>query len=227
MPTQYLAPAIAAAFALIGFLPLAGQGIRRPLLWLCLIAGGAAGFFTRQAVAMVGDALAPVRALAVEPTAFLFSLVVAAVVGEVLKALAPLAAIVSMPADARTGLGYGAASGAGFGFVVAHQGVGMALGLVGSPFSTPASTLIAVAGWFFRILPQIVTTAYVGRAGVVGGLGGALLFAILIQVVLSLADRLPVVGGIPTGVIVAALVSIVLYAYLWIRRARTAMPPGR
>lgn len=227
MPTQYLAPAIAAAFALIGFLPLAGQGIRRPLLWLCLIAGGVAGFFARQAVAMVGDALAPVRALAVEPASFIFSLVVAAVVGEVLKAMAPLAAIVSMPADARTGLGYGAASGAGFGFVVAQQGLGMALGLAGSPFITPASTVIAVAGWFFRILPQIVTTAYVGRAGVVGGLGGALLFAILIQVVLSLADRLPLVGGIPTGVIVTALVSIVLYVYLWIRRARAAMPPGR
>jgi hypothetical protein len=225
MPTQYLAPAIAAAFALIGFLPLAGQGVRRPLLWFCLIAGGGVGLIARQAVSIVGDVLAPVRALTVEPAAFIITLVVAAVVGEMLKALAPLAAIVSTPADARTGLGYGAAAGAGFGFVVAYQGVGMALGLAGSPFITPGSTTIAVAGWFFRILPQIITTAYVGRACVVGGLGGALLFAILIQLVLSVADRLPVVGSIPTGLIVTAVVSIALYAYLWVRRERAAMPP--
>lgn len=227
MPTQYLTPAIAAAFVLIGFLPLAGQSVRRPLLWVCLIAGGAVGFVARQAVSTVGDVLAPVRALAVEPGPFIITLVVAAVVGEVLKSLAPLVAIVSTPADARTGLGYGAASGAGFGFVMAYQGVGMALSLAGSPFITPASTVIAVAGWFLRILPQIITAAYVGRAAVVGGLGAALLFAILIQVVLSMADRLPMVGSVPTGLIVTALVSIVLYAYLWARRERAAMPSAR
>jgi hypothetical protein len=224
MPTQYLAPAIAAGFALVGLLPLAGRSVRHPLLWLCLIAGAGAGLVARQAVVIVGDAVAPLRALAVEPGASLFSLVVAAVVGEVLKALAPLAIIVSTPTDAPRGLGYGAAAGAGFGFVVAQQGVGLALGLVGSAFITPASTVIAIGGWFFRMLPQILTTAYVGRAGVVGWLGGTLFLAILLQVALGLADRLPLVGGMPAGVIVAAMVSVPLYGHLWSRRTSPAGP---
>lgn len=225
MPTPSLSLAIAAVFALIGLLPLAGRGVRRPLLWLCLIAGGVAGFFAREAVAVATEALAPVRALAVEPASSIFSLVVVAIVGEVLKAMAPMAAILSRPADARMGLAYGAASGAGFGFIVVQQGLGMALGLAGSPFITTMSTVMALAGWFFRVLSQIVTTAFVGRAGVVGGLASALFSVILIQVALGLADRLPFVGGIPTGTFVAALVSVVLYLYLWILGTRAASPP--
>lgn len=224
MPTQYASLAVAALFSFSGFIPLAGRSMRRPALWLCLIAGGAAGFFAREAVIMAADALAPVRALAVEPISSIFSLVVAAAVGELLKAMVPLAAIVSAPTDAPTGLGYGAASGAGFGFVVAHRGLAMALGLIGSPFITPESTVIAVAGWFFRVLPQIVTTAYVGRAGAAGGFGAALLLAIVIQVALGLADRLPLVLGVSSGVLVSALISVVFYAYLWSRRARGAPP---
>jgi hypothetical protein len=72
-----------------------------------------------------------------------------------------------------------------------------------------------VAGWYFRILPQIVTTALVGRAAVRGGLGWVLLLAVALQVGLALVERLPLLAGIPMGLLVAALVSVALYIYLW------------
>jgi DNA-binding transcriptional LysR family regulator len=93
---------------------------------------------------------------------------------------------------------------------------------VGSPFITPASTIAAVAGWFFRVLPHTVTTAYVARAGVLGGAGGALLLTCLVQFALGFADRLPVIWGIPTGLIPTAAISLIFYVYLW--RARRTPP---
>jgi len=218
-----IAVSISAAYALIALVPLAGRHLRRPLVWLCLVAGLIAGFFAREAVKLAAEALAAFTPLSTGPASDAASVAVAAVVGEVLKALAPLALIVMAPAGPGTGLAYGAAAGAGFGFVVAQQGLAMALGLVGSPFITPASTVAAVVGWFFRALPHPLTTAYVARAGVVGGAGGALGLACLVQFALGFTDRLPLVAGIPTGVIVTAVISLILYAYLW--RARRA-PPG-
>jgi hypothetical protein len=212
---QYMAIAIAAVYALIGFIPLARRALGRPLLWVCLIAGVIAGFFAREAVNLAAEALAPVSSLAAGPGSVVATLVIAATVGELLKVLGPLAAVMLASASPSEGLAYGAAAGAGFGFIVVQQGLSMALGLVGAPFITPASTVIAVAGWFFRVLPQIVTTAYVARAGVSGGLGLALLLAILVQVGLGLVDRLPLLAGVPTGLVITALISLGFYIYLW------------
>jgi hypothetical protein len=215
---QYTSVAIAAVYALIGFLPLAGRNVRRPWLWVALGAGVVAGFFAREATKLAVEALAPYTAIATGPAATVVGLVIAGSVGELLKILGPLAIIMIAPTDASTGMAYGSAAGAAFGAVVVYQGIALALGLVGSPFITPTSTIVAIAGWFFRVLPHIVTTAYVARAGVRGGLGGALLLAILIQVLLGLVERLPLVAGVPLGLVVAALVSIALYAYLWTLR---------
>jgi hypothetical protein len=210
-----MAIAIAAVYALIGFIPLARRALARPLLWVCLIAGVIAGFFAREAVNLAAEALAPVSALASGPASVVVTLLIAAAVGELLKVLGPLAALVMTSASPIDGLAYGAAAGAGFGFIVVQQGLSMALGLVGAPFITPVSTVVAVAGWFFRVLPQIVTTAYVARAGVSGGLGASLLLAILVQVGLGLVDRLPLIAGIPTGLVITALISLGFYIYLW------------
>ncbi|MDR7419237.1 MAG: hypothetical protein QN178_10045 [Armatimonadota bacterium] len=219
---QYYSVAIAAIYALIGFLPLAGRNIRRPWLWVSLTAGIIAGFFAREAVKLAAEALAPYTLIATGPTATVVNLVIAGAVGELLKVMAPLAIIMLAPTDAGTGMAYGAAAGAGFGVIVVQQGVALALGLVGSPFITPASTIVAVAGWFFRVLPHIVTTGYVARAGVRGGLGGALLLAMLVQAALGLVEGLPLLAGIPLGLVVTALVSIALYVYLWGLRPRAA-----
>jgi hypothetical protein len=223
MMLQYLAIGIAVLYALVGFLPLAGRNAGRIMLWVCLVAGVIAGFFAREAVKLAAEALAPYTVIATGPSSSVVNLAIAGLVGELLKVLAPLAAIVMAPVDSGAGLAYGAAAGAGFGAVVVQQGVSIALGLIGQPFTTPASTFVAIAGWFFRVLPHIVTTAYVARAGVRGGLGAALLLAVLVQVALGLVERLPIFAGVSLGLVVAALVSIALYAYLWTLRSGSAV----
>lgn len=225
---QYAAVAIAAAFSFLGLLPLAGRSLRRPLLWLCLLAGVAAGFVAREATAIAWDWLGPIGGLersAAGPTG---ALVLAALVGELLKATAPLAAVVFVPTDAVTGLAYGAASGAGFGLVAGQKVLSLALELAGSPFSTPLSTAGAVVGWFFPTLAHIVTTAYLIRAGVRGGLGLALLFVVALQVLFGLSPKLPLVGGIPTGLLLTAVIALWLLAHLWRTRLRagTALVVG-
>jgi type III secretory pathway component EscT len=83
-----MAIAIAAVYALIGFIPLARRALARPLLWVCLIAGVIAGFFAREAVNLAAEALAPVSALASGPASVVVTLLIAAAVGELLKVLA-------------------------------------------------------------------------------------------------------------------------------------------
>jgi hypothetical protein len=101
-----------------------------------------------------------------------------------------------------------------------QQVLALALGLVGSPFITPLSTVMAVVGWCFPVLAHVVTTAYVARAGVCGGLGFAFLFAWFVQFVLGMAQRLPVVGGVPTALLATAFITLWLFGYLWVVRAR-------
>ncbi|MDI6772567.1 MAG: hypothetical protein QME77_08260 [bacterium] len=217
---QYASIVIAASFALLGLLPLAGSRIRRPLLWLCLLGGVAAGFFAREATKMAWDWVGPIGGLERGPAGLTINLLIAALVGEILKATGPLVAISLTPADAVTGLAYGAASGAGFGLVAGQQFLAMALGLVGTPFITPLSTAVAVVAWFFPTLAHIVTTAYLIRAGVRGGLGLALLFVVALQTIFGLAQKLPLAGGIPTGVLLTAAISLWLLAHLWRARLR-------
>lgn len=217
---QYASIVIAAVFALLGLLPLAGRIIRRPLLWLCLLGGVAAGFFAREAAQMAWDWVGPIGGLERGPAGLTINLLIAALVGETLKATVPLVAISFTPTDAVTGLAYGAASGAGFGLVAGQKFLALALGLVGTPFITPLSTTVAVVAWFFPTLAHIVTTSYLIRAGVRGGLGLAFLFVVALQTIFGLAQKLPLAGGIPTGVLVTAVVSLWLLGHLWRARLR-------
>ena len=45
---DYSATAIAAAFALIGVIPLAGRNLSRPLFWACALAGAITGPIARE-----------------------------------------------------------------------------------------------------------------------------------------------------------------------------------
>lgn len=217
---HYASFVIAAVFALLGLLPLAGRSIRRPLLWLCLLGGVAAGFLAREATKMAWDWLGPIGGLERSAVGLTVNLLIAALAGELLKATAPLAVIIFAPTDAVTGLAYGAASGAGFGLVAGQRFLALALGLSGTPFITPLSTAVAVVSWFFPTLAHIVTTAYLVRAGVRGGLGLALLFVVALQTILGLAQKLPLAGGIPTGALLTAAISLWLLIYLWRARLR-------
>ncbi len=221
---QFAPTVIAAGFALLGLLPLATGRIRRPLLWLCLLGGIAAGFFAREATKMAWDWLGPIGGLERGPAGPVANILIAALVGEILKATAPLVALALGPADASTGLAYGAASGAGFGLVAGQRFLALALGLMGTPFITPLSTAAAVVAWFFPTLAHIVTTAYLVRAGVRGGMGWTLLFVVVLQTVFGLARKLPLLGGIPTGVLVTAVISVWMFVHLWRARVRADMP---
>jgi hypothetical protein len=212
--------AIAAAFALVGLMPL-GQGyLRRPLLWACVVAGAITGPIAREGTQLVWDWLGPAGALASHPTGSTIYLLVTAAIGELVKATAPLAAITAVRTDAAGAIAYGAAAGAGFGFVATQQVLTLAMKLVGSTFITPLSTAIAVVGWVFPMLAHIATTAYVTRAGARGGLGLAFVVAWLVQFALGLALRLPVIGGVATGIVVTAIIGFGLYASLWAARNR-------
>jgi hypothetical protein len=216
------AVAVAAVFALVGFLPLAWRSLRRVLVWVCLLAGVAVGFLARDGTQMILEWLNPYLGPSGAPQGAVLSLLVASAVGELLKATPALAAVTLAPGNALDGLAYGAAVGAGFGFLVTLQVLGMALALVGSPLTSPLSAGLAIAGWFFRILAHITTTAFVGRAGVAGSVGAALLAAWLVQFVLAMAERLPYVGGTPAGTGVTIVISMGFFLYLWNLRAQAA-----
>lgn len=219
---QYLAIAIAAAFALVGFLPLAWRSVLRPPLWLTLIAGAAVGYIAREGTQVVLDILGPYLDTGAGPSTTIVSTLAAAAVGELLKATPALVAISLGSADEATGLAYGAAAGAGFGAFVRWPLLAFPVGMIlsGSSLTSPFFAGVAIFGGFFWILAHVVTTGYVGRAGVSGGLGGALLFAVIIQFVLGMAERMPVVASIPTGVLVTAVISLAMFSYLWSVRSR-------
>jgi hypothetical protein len=220
-----LSIAIAGAFALLGLIPLARGDLRRPLLWGCAVAGAITGPIAREGIQMVWDWLGPTGALASNPTGSSIYLLLTAAIGELVKATAPLAVVVFVRTQAPTAIAYGAAAGAGFGFVATQRVVTLAMRLVGSTFITPFSTAVAIVGWIFPVLAHIATTAYVTRAGVTGRLGVAFLLAWAVQFALGLAQRLPVVAGIATGAAVTAIIASALYAALWAARRRALEPP--
>jgi hypothetical protein len=219
---EFLAPTIAAVFALIGLLPLAGRDLGRPWLWACVLAGVITGPIAREGTQLVWDWLGPVGTLAGNPTGSGVFLLITAVIGELVKATVPLAVVSLAPTDAVTAIAYGAAAGAGYGFMATQRVLALAMGLVGSTFITPLSTFIAIVGWFFPVLAHIATTAYVARAGVRGGLGLAFLLAWAVQFALGLAQRLPVVAGMAIGMIVTAVIALCLFAALWAARRAAA-----
>ena len=223
--------AVAAIFALLALLPLSGRSLLRPLTWVCLIVGGATWFLAREAPGIIWDEwLGPISGLTSVPSAVILRVMIAAAVAEILKATAPLAAVSFASTDASTGIAYGAAAGAGFGVVSTLPVVARTLELVGSPIVTPLSTAIALIGWFFPMLLHAATTAYVTRAGVRGGLGLAFFVAWLLQVILGLADALPLhdydlIGGIPVKFLLTAVVAVWLFGYLWVVRVRSGTAP--
>lgn len=221
---QYSAIAIAGIFALVGFLPLAWQRLRRPLVWLCLLAGTLTVPIAREGMQLGWDWLGPIGGVANSPVGPTVYLLIAAAVGELVKVTAPLAAVTFTPADAATGLAYGAAAGAGFGFMATARVLELALGLVGSPFITPLSTAVAVFGWFFPVLAHIVTTAFLTRAAVRGGFGVSFLVVWVVQSLLGLSQRLPMVRGFPTGLLVTMVITLWMFRYLWSVRSRDEGP---
>ncbi len=219
---QYTAIALAAVFGLVGFLPLAGRSIRRPLPWLVLIVSAALGYFAREGTQIALDALSPYFETGPSTLGAVVTTLVASAVGELLKATPALIAVSLMAADALSGLAYGAAAGAGFGAYVTWPLLAFPLGLLGSPLTSPFFAGLAIFGWFLRILAHVVTTAYVAHAGVSGGLGGALFAAVIVQFIIGLAERMPVVSNISTGILVSAVISLAMFVYLWSVRSRAA-----
>lgn len=221
---DYAALAIAALFALAALLPLAAGGLRRPMAWLCVLTGAAAWFFAREATAMALEVLGPAVGgeLSAGPVGSVVHQLVASGVGELLKASVPVALILSASTRPSIGLAYGAAAGAGFGLINAQRVLAKILELVGSPIVTPLSLALAVVGWFFTILGHVTTTGYVTWAAVRGGFGRAFLVACAVQLVLLLAQRLPVIGGVPLTLPVSMVISVWLLRYLRAARAREA-----
>ncbi len=223
---QYTAIGLAAVFALVGFLPLAGRNIRRPLLWVVLIAGAALGYFAREGTQLALGMLGPYFETGPSTLGAVVTTLVAAAVGELLKATPALMAVSVGSADELAGLAYGAAAGAGFGAYVTWPLLAFTLGLLGSTQTSLFFVGLAIFRWFFQILAHVVTTAYVARAGVTGGLAGALFVAVMLQFVIGLAERMPVVIGIQTGILVLAVISLAMFAYLWSVRSRAADAAG-
>lgn len=216
-----LSIAIAAAFALVGLLPLAQGHMRRPLLWACVLAGAITGPIAREGTQLAWDWLGPVGIVAGNPTGSSVFLLLTAAIGELVKATAPLAVVSFARADTTDAIAYGAAAGAGFSFAATQQVLTLAMRLIGSTFITPVSMAVAVVGWVFPVLAHIATTAYVTRAGVRGGLGAAYLVAAVAQFALGwLPGHLPIVAGVATGAVVTGLLAFTLYAFLWAARNR-------
>jgi hypothetical protein len=222
-----VAVGIAVVFALVGVGLLAGRRmVGRAALWVCVVAGALGGLIAREGVSLAWDWLGPVGALYRSAAAALAQTVLAAGIGELVKATVPLALVDAVPSDGVAAMAYGAGAGAGFAVVLTHleQGLAGALRLVGSPITTPLTTGLAVTGYLFPVLLHTGTTAYVARAGVRGGLGAAFLLAWAMQVASGLAARLPLVGGVPVGRGVGAVLAVALVAFLWRVRLRAERP---
>lgn len=220
MTQDYRAIGIAAAFALAGLLPLALGDLRRPITWLCFVAGALGGFFAREATALAWEVLGPLGDLSNSPAGSMIHQLIASGIGELLKAIIPIAVILSASTRASTGLSYGAAAGAGFALINAQLVLDKVLELVGSPFVTPLSTALAVIGWFFTSLGHVTTTAYVTWAAVSGGFGRAFLVAWAIQFALVLAQRLPAIASVPPALPVSMVITLALLLYMRSMRTR-------
>ncbi len=220
MTQDYTSLAIAAGFALVGLLPLIARDILRPATWLCLFAGAGAGFFAREATALAWEVLGPLGGLSNSSGGSVVHQLLATGIGELLKAIVPVAVILWVATRPSTGLSYGAAAGAGFALVNAQRVLVRVLELVGSPIVTPLSTALAVIGWLFTILGHITTTGFLTWEAAGGGFGRAFLVAWWIQFALLLAQRLPVVSGIPLSLPVTMTVTLAFLYYLRGLRAR-------
>ncbi|MDR7554413.1 MAG: hypothetical protein QN157_02275 [Armatimonadota bacterium] len=222
-----VAVAIAVVFALVGMGVLAGRRmVARAVLWVCVAAGAIGGVIAREGAHLAWEWVSPVGALYRSVAATPAQTMLAAAIGELVKATVPLALVGVVPSDGVAAMAYGAGAGAGFAVVITHleQGLAGALRLVGSPITTPLTTVLAVTGYLFPVLLHTGTTAYVARAGVRGGLGAAFLLAWALQVASGLAARLPLVGGIPVGRALGAALAVALVTVLWRVRLRAERP---
>ena len=210
-PMNPTALAIAAGFAVLALLPLAWRRLGRPWVYVCLVAGALVSFIAREGVQLVWDEIRRYPEATNSPASTGLYLLLVALAGELLKTVAPVAGVLFLDGtDEQTATAYGAAAGAGFGFISVQPVLTMALGLAGSPFITPLSSTAAIVGWFFPILAHVASTAMVTRAAVQGRFGATFFVMWMIQFGLGLAQRLPVVSGVSTGLAVTAVVSIAL-----------------
>ncbi|MBI3998220.1 MAG: hypothetical protein HY355_04235 [Armatimonadetes bacterium] len=217
--------AIAAGFGLIGLLPLARRALTRPALWVCLLAGVGITWVAQEGAQWAWDWVGVIGGLYKGPAEPFAKWLVIAAVGELVKATVPLIVVMSAPANAVTGLAYGAAAGAGYGVVATLLDSRLAdtVRLMGSAITSPLSTGFAIFLYLFPILAHIATTGAVVRAAVRGGFGSALLLAWVVQFLVGLVEfevEFPVIMGAPTGRLVVAIIALTVYGYLWRARVR-------
>jgi len=228
---QLLAVLIAAAFALIGLVPLARSAFRQPTVWVILVIGAFAFPIAQWVTRIVWEPAAGGLGLPQAGVGLAITLLVWALVGEVFK-IAPVLIVGAMTeAPPRDWFAYGAAAGAGFGLFAEQQIIGYALEVArlsfSTPLSTPLSAAVAIAFRLFPILAHTATTAFVAWATTRGWLGRGLLAATLAHLLLGLIER----GQGSLGILLARLlfgaVALFLFLYAWSLREQTLQRPSR
>ncbi len=228
---RFLAVLIAAAFALIGLIPLARSAFRQPTFWVMLVIGAFAFPISQWVSRTLWDPLSIGLGIPQIGVGLGVTFLVRALVGEVFKA-APVLVVGSMAeAPPRDWFVYGAAAGAGFGLFAEQQIIGFALEVVRLAFSTPLSTPASAAGAiFFRLFPILAhtaTTAFVAWSATRGWLGRGLLAATVAHLILGYIER----GQGSLGTLLArslfGAVALFLFLAVWSLRDQALKRPAR
>jgi len=215
---QLLAVVIAAAFVLIGLVPLARSHFRQPTFWVMLVIGAFAFPIAQWVNRTVWDPAAFGVGLPQAGVGLLLNLFVWALVAEGFK-IAPVLIVGAMTeAPPRDWFVYGAAAGAGFGLFGAQQVIGYALEVSRLPLGTPLSAALAIVLRLFPILAHIATTAFVGWATTRGWLGRGLLAAAAVHLLLGLVERGQGTMGTLLGNLLFGLIALFLFLYAWTLR---------
>ncbi|HEV8338972.1 MAG TPA: hypothetical protein VGR25_04860 [bacterium] len=228
---RLLAVLIAAAFALIGLVPLARSAFRQPTFWVMVVIGAFVVPIAQLVTRTVWEPAAVGLGLPQIGVGLGVTLLVTALVGEVFK-VAPVLIVGAMTeAPPRDWFAYGAAAGAGFGLFAEQQIIGFALEVArlafSTPLSTPATAAVAIAFRFFPILAHTATTAFVAWAASRGWLGRGLIIATLVHLLLGVIER----GQGSLGTLLARLlfgaVAVFLFLSVWSLRDQPQRRPSR
>ena len=223
---QLVAVLIAAAFALIGLLPLVRTHLRHPTLWMMVGVGVFAFPITQWVSRRAWEPLAFTFGISQTGVGLAVNFLVWALLAELFK-FAPVLIVGAMTeAPPEDWFAYGAGAGAGFGVFGAQLVIGLALAASRLPFSTPLSTGLAIALRLFPVLTHIATTAFVSWSATRGWLGIGFLLAVGAQATLGLIERgQPALGTV--GTLLSALITLFLFLYVWTLRDRTVPARSR
>lgn len=206
---------IAAAFALLGLIPLVRQSARQPLIWILVILGLFAFPITQWVSRTIWEPVAVTFGILELGVGAILALLVWALLAEIFK-LAPVLVVASVTeSPGEEWLAYGAATGAGFGLFGAQLVIGLALAASNLPYSTPLSTGVAVVLRIFPILAHIATAAFVAWSAARGRLFSALVVAVLVQTALGLVERGHGALGTTFGAVLSALIAVLVFIYVW------------